>query len=248
MPDDNDQVQGSESAESGGGETENPTSDNQETQGQEQSKQNEGEEETFDLPDGRKVDAKTLSSEWKDKFYPEFTRRSQELAELRKQDQERKARVEADARQVVSENQILKQTPPEVREAIIQIVKPMVDESILRRDQADQERKKEEQFQTEIQALEKEYPGGNGLPKFNTQEVIKAMQEPGNTNFNLKSKFFELHEEEFKDYWVKDALKKQQGGSDTERTGQGEARQPSKKTPRTFQEASNAFLSRLKQS
>lgn len=40
--------------------------------------------ELYELPDGRKVDAVTLQSEWKENFYPEFTRRSQELAELKK--------------------------------------------------------------------------------------------------------------------------------------------------------------------
>lgn len=44
----------------------------------------EPEVELFDLPDGRKVDAETLSKEWKQNFAPEFTRRSQELAELKK--------------------------------------------------------------------------------------------------------------------------------------------------------------------
>lgn len=38
----------------------------------------------YELPDGRKVDAETLSKEWKTNFAPEFTRRSQELAELKK--------------------------------------------------------------------------------------------------------------------------------------------------------------------
>lgn len=40
--------------------------------------------ETFELPDGRKVDAATLSKEWKENFAPEFTRKSQALAELEK--------------------------------------------------------------------------------------------------------------------------------------------------------------------
>lgn len=38
------------------------------------------EPELFELPDGRKVDAATLSTEWKEKFYPEYTRKSQALA------------------------------------------------------------------------------------------------------------------------------------------------------------------------
>lgn len=36
--------------------------------------------ELFDLPDGRKVDAATLSKEWKDNFYPDYTKKSQALA------------------------------------------------------------------------------------------------------------------------------------------------------------------------
>lgn len=37
-------------------------------------------EELFELPDGRKVDAETLSREWKENFYPDYTRKSQALA------------------------------------------------------------------------------------------------------------------------------------------------------------------------
>jgi hypothetical protein len=35
--------------------------------------------ELFELPDGRKVDAETLSKEWKENFYPDYTRKSQAL-------------------------------------------------------------------------------------------------------------------------------------------------------------------------
>lgn len=38
------------------------------------------EPELFELPDGRKVDAGTLSKEWKENFYPDYTRKSQALA------------------------------------------------------------------------------------------------------------------------------------------------------------------------
>lgn len=38
------------------------------------------EPELYELPDGRKVDAETLSKEWKEHFYPEYTRKSQALA------------------------------------------------------------------------------------------------------------------------------------------------------------------------
>lgn len=41
------------------------------------------EPELYDLPDGRKVDAATLATEFKQNFLPEFTRKSQELAQLK---------------------------------------------------------------------------------------------------------------------------------------------------------------------
>lgn len=40
----------------------------------------EPKEELYELPDGRKVDAVTLSKEWKENFYPDYTRKSQALA------------------------------------------------------------------------------------------------------------------------------------------------------------------------
>lgn len=36
----------------------------------------------YETPDGRKVDAETLQKEWKENFLPEFTRKSQLLAEI----------------------------------------------------------------------------------------------------------------------------------------------------------------------
>jgi len=43
------------------------------------------EQELYELPDGRKVDAQTLATEFKQNFLPEFTRKSQELAKLKEQ-------------------------------------------------------------------------------------------------------------------------------------------------------------------
>ena len=42
-------------------------------------------DELFELPDGRKVDAQTLQTEWKENFAPEYTRKSQELATLKQE-------------------------------------------------------------------------------------------------------------------------------------------------------------------
>jgi hypothetical protein len=41
-------------------------------------------ETLYDLPDGRKVDAATLQKEWKENFLPDYTRKSQTLAEIQR--------------------------------------------------------------------------------------------------------------------------------------------------------------------
>lgn len=46
----------------------------------------EPEVKLYDLPDGRKVDAETLTREWKENFLPDYTRKSQELAKVSKGD------------------------------------------------------------------------------------------------------------------------------------------------------------------
>lgn len=40
------------------------------------------EPQLFDLPDGRKVDAATLAKVWKEDFLPDYTRKSQKIAEI----------------------------------------------------------------------------------------------------------------------------------------------------------------------
>lgn len=44
----------------------------------------EPEAELFELPDGRKVDGVTLTKEWKENFLPDYTKKSQTLAEIEK--------------------------------------------------------------------------------------------------------------------------------------------------------------------
>lgn len=46
------------------------------------------EPELYELPDGRKVDGETLAKEWKENFYPEYTRKSQELSKLKSEPKE----------------------------------------------------------------------------------------------------------------------------------------------------------------
>ena len=54
------------------------------------------EPELFELPDGRKVDAATLSTLWKEEFYPDYTKKSQDLAAIRNGQQQPPAETKID--------------------------------------------------------------------------------------------------------------------------------------------------------
>jgi len=64
---------------------EEPTGEAEET-GDEKPEESteEPEEKTYELPDGRKVDGETLAKEWKENFYPDYTKKSQALADIEK--------------------------------------------------------------------------------------------------------------------------------------------------------------------
>lgn len=243
-----DQVEGQEGTESTeeteSGKTEGETKDNQEDSETEQSDKG-SEQELFELPDGRKVDASSLSKEWKEKFYPEFTKRSQELSELRKASKDREAKAESDAREAVNKSELLKDVPPNVKAAVLAIVKPLIQDTLKQRDTDSAQQRADDTFRKELEGLETEFPGGDGKPKFDRSAVLKEMQKPGNRIFDPKQMFVELNRKEFNDLMVKQALKKQRGGTSTEDTSREGPTKPNAKIPKTFEEARRAAISRV---
>lgn len=226
-------------------ETPETTEQSTETEGKQTE---EGGEKKYKLPDGREVTSDELYDVYSKNLLPEFTRRSQKLAELEKAQKEREAQAEEETQRAIKDNELLKNVHPDVKEAIGQIVKPLIDQSIQQRDQTEAQRQRDQAFETKLRELEDKYDGKNHPVKFDRFEVIQALQDPNNTNFDPESKFKELHEAEFRDIWVKDALKKQKGGTDTERTGQAQDRKPQGKVPKTFEQARQSAFSRLRSS
>jgi hypothetical protein len=218
---------------------------NQEVENQDKSNKGASETELFELPDGRKVDAATLSKEWKENFMPEFTKRSQTLAEIERKEKESKEKIEIDSRNSVNNNEILKDVPLEVKEAIHQIVKPLFQEYDKAKSAEIETKRQDERFESELSSLETKWDGKDGKPKFDRNEVISAMKDPNNRNFDPESKFRELHQQEFLDNLIKESLKKQSGGGNLENTGTEGEHKPDPKSPKTFKEAAERFASRL---
>lgn len=258
-----DQVQSTEGTESEAAidETSVAAEDNQESTGEEQSNtegvETEAESKLYRLPDGREVSADQLHSEYAEKLLPDYTRKSQRLAELEKAEAERKAEAEAAARKASEE--VLKDVPPEVQEAIVQVVKPLfqqqmeqLEEENRRKEEERVQAERDKHFQQQLSDLEKKYNGKNpdflGI-KFDKAEVLKAMQEPDNKIFDPEIKFMNMHNAKFLDLEVQRALKKQKGGNKTESTGTTATSErgttSTGKTPKTIREASESFLKRM---
>lgn len=258
---DSDQAQETEGTESEVT-TDVEVSDNQETEVEGQSniegESTEPESKLYRLPDGREVTADQLHSEYAEKLLPDYTRKSQRLAELERAENARKEEAEAAARK--AQQEVLKGVPPDVQEAIIQVVTPLFKQQM---EQLEEEnRLKEEQrqrdeadnrFKTQLSDLEAKYNGKNpdliGIPKFDKAEVLKAMQEPDNKIFDPEVKFMDMHRAKFLDLEVRKALTKQKGGNKTESTGTTPTSErgttSSAKSPKTIREASQAFLNRM---
>jgi len=242
---DEDQAQESEQTDS----SESQTEDKQDAQGTEQSDQKgeEGKNEPklYKLPDGRELTADEVYKEHTEKLLPEFTRRSQRLAKFEKAEEEAKSEAGQQAREAVAKDDLLKDVDPSVREAITRIVEPIIQQRIggLKEETAQSE--KDKAFKAELGSLETKYPGGDGRPKFERSKILAKMREEDNRDFNPETVYEKLHRKELFDYEVKQALKKQKGGSQLETTGGDESGKPQAKTPKTFAEAANAARSRV---
>jgi hypothetical protein len=197
----------------------------------------------FKLPDGRELKAEDVYAEY-NKLLPEFTKRSQKLADYERQSKEAKAKAEDEARKAAEESDLLKEVSPDVKEAIIQIVKPLFQDYDKHKSEESLKEQQDKQFEAELKSLEVKYDGKNGLPKFDRSRILEKMQEEGNRIFDPETMYQKLHEKEYTDNMIKQALKQKSGGNNLETTG-SEDHKPDEKSPKTWQEASKRAYSRI---
>lgn len=198
------------------------------------------------MPDGKEVDAQTLAKEWKENFYPEFTKRSQRLAEYERQAAETKARDERAAEEAISQNKLLDNVDPDVKKAIVELVKPTIAEALAAEKQEAEKQRKQVEFDKRLNELEKKYPGGNGMKKFDKLEILKEMQNPMNEIYDPEVLYQRLHWDSFLDAQIKAAMKGKAGTSKTEDTSSEAPRKPGEtKSPTTWAQASNNAFHRI---
>lgn len=204
---------------------------------------------TLNTVEGEK-EFKTMDElyEYTQKLSPGFTRVSQENAELKRKLEEREATAQEAARQSIEQNELLENVDPKVQEAILQIVQPAIAKALQAKEIEAQQKAQDEAFKAELDRLEEKYPGGDGKPKFDKTVVLAAMRDPNNRIYDPEVKFYQMNKDKIDDWTIQQALKQKSGGIKTERTGGDTERKPETKTPRSFEEAGQAFLNRLRAS
>lgn len=240
-----DQVQ---SQEDSGSEEIVETTDNQETQDNiEQSDVASESEEIVEgllkLPDGRELSGEQVLNEYT-KLNSEFTRRSQELAALKKEQEARGQEVEKRV-SAMDENPLLKDVPPDVKEAIRGLTEPLIQEALQKIDQDRVQKETDRAFQASLDKLERQYNGKNGLPKFDREKILEGMADPNNKVYDPEAFFLINNREPIRDYEIKQYLKNKAKPTLTENTGSGEPRTPQTNTPSSWDEASRSAASRF---
>jgi len=194
----------------------------------------------IDFPDGTSKDMS--SDELHDhyqKIGPNFNRVSQELADYKRRETETDARNKRTADEAVSQNKLLENVDPTVRDAIVQIVSPVIQDALQDREKAQDQQRSREDFNKRLDSLEKKYPG-----KFKRTEILKAMQDPTNEIYDPEVLYQRLHWDEYLDEQIKAAMKGK-SGTTTESTSTEAPRKPGTgKTPSTWAEASKNARSR----
>ena len=209
-------------------------------QEQSTSEQVVSESKLYKLPDGREVSGDDLYKEHTEKLLPEFTRRSQELAEYKRQTQEAEARNKRTTEESVAQNKLLENVDLSVRDAIVQIVSPVIQEALGQRDKAEQIKRDNEVFNNRLTDLEKKYG-----KKFDRTEILRKMQEPTNEIYDPEVLYQKLHWDEYLDEQIKAAMKGKSGGVSTESTATEAPKAPGETTPpKTWAEASRRAVSR----
>lgn len=211
----------------------------------ETTKDEQDESNLYELPDGRKLPGDQLREEYL-KLNSEFTRRSQKLSEFERVKTETESRNKRAAEEALSQSKLLEDVDPNVRDTIIQIVTPAIEEAVGRSSVEAQKVESQKQWDSRVSDLEKKYPGGSGLPKFDRTVILREMQKPGNEIYDPEVLYQQMNWDAWIDSKIKMAMKGKAGGVSTESTSTDAPRKPGEgKTPTTWSEASKRATSRF---
>ncbi len=157
----------------------------------------------------------------------DYTKKSQELAEISKADNNKQEKKEEE----------FDPEDEKIAESLFTILKKK--HGLMTREEVE-EAKQLEDIDRNFKELEKTYKGDDDLPKFKTDEVLAYMKEHNYPPHLAEKAFEEMHKDKFIAKAVKDTLAKK-GGYKTE-TKKGEAQKTKKEAPLETKEDVENFI------
>uniref|UniRef100_A0A7V3N5P3 Uncharacterized protein n=1 Tax=candidate division CPR3 bacterium TaxID=2268181 RepID=A0A7V3N5P3_UNCC3 len=191
------------------------TPQSEETKGEEKtvSESSSAQEKLYTLPDGRKVTAEQVYEEYQ-KLLPEFTRRSQELSELKKKTE------------IVEEDDTARQVREELKK-----------HGVVFKDEFEQEKnrlvenlRRELEYEQRLKELEKEINGSDGRPPFKKDEVLAHMSKV--PIYDPLKAYEDLHRTKLDEWKIQQFLAKKQGLSSYETVRGGSVGAPPPAAPK----------------
>jgi len=210
---------------------------------EEQSETTEDVEEEVKAPVYKDHLGRELTGE---QLHEEYVKTQSYITRLEGEKKKWEESAQKETAEAISENPYLKDVDPNVREAIAQIVTPLIENKLQQKDAEAQKKAQNEAFTAKIEGLKTKYPGGNGKPKFDELKILAAMQDPTNDGiYDPEWMYMKMNFPSIVDFEIKQAMKGKSSGTNTEDTGGSTPRKPQGKTPKNWDDAGKSALSRM---
>jgi ribosomal protein L17 len=176
-----------------------------------------------------------------EQLHQEYLKTQKYVTELEQTKAQREAEIQDEAARAVSGNELLQNVDPNVKEAIQQIVTPVIQDALKQRDEAEARKAQDAALRSKFDNAEKKYDGKNGYPKFERTKVTNYMLE--NEVYDPERAYLLMNQSAIIDAEVRKAMKG--GKASTESTGSPTPRKPQGDSPKTWEEAAKRATSRV---
>ena len=178
----------------------------------------------------------------KEQLHEEYLKTQRYVTDLEKKVKDREVRIEKETVQAVSNNKLLQDVDPNVKEAIVQIVTPVIQDAFRQKEEMAEKQARDNELRQKFATAESKYDGKNGYPKFNRSATTQYMLT--NEVYDPERAYLLMNQATIIDAEVRKAMKGKTTVP-TETTVNRGPEKPEGKSPSSYEEASKRAFSRI---
>jgi hypothetical protein len=172
----------------------------------------------------------------------EYAKTQRYVTDLEKQVKQREVKIQQETAKAVSENELLQDVDPNVREAIVKIVSPVIQDAFRQKEAEAEKLARDNELRQKFSNAESKYDGKNGYPKFSRNAVTEYMLQ--NEVYDPERAYLLMNQPSIIDAEIRKAMKGKSTPT-TESTVGSSPQKPEGKAPSSFEEASKRAFSRI---